>query len=405
MITLALIVLAAFGVYLGLSVFMLGIVELHEEHEFWVKPEEVVKQFPTEDAIRAAEAELERSPQNLKLRISILGAHLFKFQDEAWTIRAKKHARWLIENHPEIANAGKPETSFPFRFRDCSPEEKHDLMILWEKKFEDTGRDRRVLSNAAHFFTNIDVKFATKCKREIAEREPLNPDELRDLARLLCFGLKESDNQDERDEFLEPLRLYTKICSWPWTQNDYRRLESLRARFGAFLWPRPLTFMILYLRGTLARALSHRHSRQNYILLADAATTALKAGDLASARRFADSLRSCLPEVETRVKWPPFLRESYTILARLALKDGDLETVKLYLDKKASNPLGTVFDFLFDDLDIIADLVKSGHKDIAVGFMQKRAKEAVNQPEVELQIKLVKNGEIPYADKWLKKEG
>jgi hypothetical protein len=105
------------------------------------------------------------------------------------------------------------------------------------------------------------------------------------------------------------------------------------------------------------------------------------------------------------VKWPPFLRESYTILARLALKDRDLETVKLYLDKKARNPLGTVFDFLFDDLDIIADLVKGGHQDLAVAFMRERAKESVNIPEIELQIALVKKGEIPYADKWLKKEG
>lgn len=374
-------------------------------HQEWMKLSEEITSG--EKILDALEQQLRQEPGNIRLRVGLMHHYMFAgdhHTDQKAREAAQAHTTWLIEHAPESPYCGNPIASAPFPGNQDEGMPAN-LTALWQRALETTDDLVSVLSNAADFATTIDRPFAKKCAQRLFDLEPLNPSWQELLGRFYELDIGRERTAEDQKNAQASLKYYESALAFRWDSRHYAEFRALRRSFAGFFYPAMVAPLLLRFRTRLEKQpRGKKKGFSDFQLVAKAATMAWESGDSQKAKYYSQELKELLPEAEATVTWPPFLQESYNILARMALARNDLTELKVYLAKKEKNPASSVWNFVFDDFSILADMIKAGHGDMVIEYIQRRAEKMLPDPEIEFQIDLVRRGEVPFDRKFLPEE-
>ena len=353
-----------------------------------VIPHKSLESIDTEEELVKAENRLNKNPQDTVLRMSILASpvlhkSVFDFSQENY--KPSNHAIWFIKNHPELSDNANVVMHF-------QPDKEDQLNLatdLWQEALDRSDRQSIVVHAAASFFSNLNIDFAIALRKELIDKEWLNPESTKDLAFLL--HLKTSNENSGDAEKLEAWQTYKRWLNFSWTKDDYLRLKHLKNKVGLFLWPSFLDFYFLHFRGLLRSQRSKivsQYQAQGYALRA-----ALNAKDYNSAVCLEKKIIFYLTDIEDYCHYKPLLHSLYNSLTQLAIIKKDVSRIMTYLEKKSRiNNYDSEFDILFEDSDVIDALVRNGHTQIALDYTKKRAGPLVSHPRIIDYLNCIEHG-------------
>lgn len=197
------------------------------------------------------------------------------------------------------------------------------------------------------------------------------------------------ENENINEYWIQSWAYYKKELSWPWSEEDYWKLEDLKKKFGNMFWPYPISLSALYIK-SLTENKSFEYD-MHITRLADVGHVAINADQLKAAKKIGVQTERGLVNYEKDCKWTPFLFPIYSFLARLALLESDLEKVKFYLKKRESFPLDSEY-VLLSEVATVNSLVKAGHIDLAVEHFSNLTKDLTETKYAQKYISVLKSG-------------
>jgi hypothetical protein len=258
--------------------------------------------------------------EDLWLRIILLGCYLWHRDSQTAVTSSKAHALWIIENAPGLYIAGLLSNNF---------EEKGDsyerAKQLWSAALVANPRDLTILSNAALFFLRLDGVLCGQLLRDAKTIEPDKPEWSRRLACL--YRLEMHKRQDESRQDWAAMTL-----------AEWRHAETVCTE-GA--------------------------DRVN--LLPDLAMSAVEAGDLETARAYAQELLSKAPHPDFRGN-PTHVGN--IVLGRIALRQGNVEAAKEYLINSAMTPGAPVFKYFTPCFSLAKELLDVGERECVLRYFR-----------------------------------
>ena len=274
--------------------------------------------YSGKSASKAKAEELEdtirKMPGKVDERLVLIGYYSANGKTPADRTRLRSHVLWMIENHPEHPATAEPS------LRDLpeDPDGNAKILGLWKKNLEVRGGELAVLKNAEKFFFAKDPAAADRLIHAIAEKEPYNkewPNELAQLYRM--FGIPGEHFNDPAERAVEA----------------YRRVLALTKNTTA--------------RETLA---------------GDMADAAFKMGDLPAAAELAKIY------LQGKDRIAP--QRANTILGRVALRSGDVDTAKQYLLASAQSAAGADVLLSGPTMVLAKELLERGERDAVVQYLE-----------------------------------
>ncbi len=260
------------------------------------------------------EANLRKTPDKIDERVTLIGYYAWNSRTPTDRLRLRSHVLWMIENHPEHASTAEPS----LRDLPDDPEGNVRILELWNRNLEFHHDDLNVLKNAEKFFFGKDPVEADQLIHRISQSEPNNREWPNELARLYrMFGIPGESIADPSARALE----------------EYKRVLELTTNPGA------------------RQALS-----------GEMAEAAFKIGDFPAAAQLA---RVYLTSSDR-----PAQQRANTLLGRVALRQGDLESARQYLIE-SSNPLAAHDVALAGPILVLAkELLEKGERTAVLQYLE-----------------------------------
>lgn len=292
----------------------------------------------SEKEVQACERILERSPEKIEMRFLLLGKYFHRSPNGFQEIRLR-HIIWILENRPEHPILGQPYCS-------VSKTDYEDgyaqIESVWLRQVERRPKSLAVLENAGGFFTLADNELAEGFYIQALELEPRNERIRGQLAHLYSLW----DGHE-----VQALEQLIKLCDG----RDSLRLFS------------------------------------NLTKLPSVAFAALQFDTASSA---ADRLLKLARKYRQNWNYGNAVNEAHTILGRIAIQLGDLESAKRHLEDSIidiATPQTTSFG---PSLDLAKDLVENGEATEVLHYLDnfELLCGLNNRGALELRDKLINGG-------------
>lgn len=293
------------------------------------------------------EQALEVEPTLRCERIKLLAYHrkYFRTDANAWW----RHARWIIQNHPEWAVGAVSALISPPRRESSYYREARNL---WLGHIEGAYRDNpAVLENAVHFFSIHEPELAVTAMTRCIDLMPPDAPAFSRLARR-CKVLIWADDE-------------------PFAERAARLVEHLEKVF-----PRLSTS-------------DRRHVRSHL------ATLSLLAMDLAKAKEHATIALAGKNE-EPRWNVGNVQHRCALVLGHVALLEGDVNGAEGYLLKAVEDVDGQILSSFGPDMWLARELLRAGHRSAVLEYLRIcRASWRSGQTTVDGWIQIVRSGGTP----------
>jgi tetratricopeptide (TPR) repeat protein len=260
------------------------------------------------------ETTVRKTPEKIDERVVLIGYYAANGKTAVDRSRLRNHVLWMIENHPEQPSTAEPS------LRDLPDDVEGNARILelWTKNLESHPDDLAVLKNAEKFFFAKDPAAAERLIHRIYEKEPNNREWANELAQLYrMFGIPGMHIDDPAER----------------ADEAYKRVLALT-----------------------------RTSAAREALAGDMAEAAFKVGDFPGAAQFA--------KIYLRGKDRTALQRANTILGRVALRTGDLNSAKRYLLDSSGPESGKEVSLAGPTMVLAKELLEQGEHDIVLQYLE-----------------------------------
>ncbi len=294
-------------------------------------------------------------PEDLWLRIVLIGFYKFKHQLETARSNLRGHISWIIENVPKSSIAGMLGSVCFVEFKERG-EFYDQVKRLWIAALTRNPEDAQVLGRAAEFFVLIDKVWSGELFRRAKAIEPGNPRWSKKLAFL--FDLEMASRQDESRQDWAAMAL----VEW---QNAGSMLKTEQER----------------------TALLHYQAR-----------TAFEAGDLEKAECYA---RELLDRASPAPRQGDAIHIGNLVLGRIALRTGDIEKAKSHLLESARTDGSPVLCSFGPRMILAKEFLERGETEVVLRYLMlcsvfwKHGRD-----ELARWVEQIKQGEIPVP-RWL----
>lgn len=347
------------------------------------------ERFPTSESIEHFEISIDHQALSRDERTEIFYAlynHMGALPD-----KTLDHGLWFLKNeplHPLNIFEGSISVMYSIKTKEADQTELiQEIVAIWKDHIEKHPGNVFYLKAAAQYSRHLDQAFSVACWKKALEISPFCATALEALASMTDTVTSKRTYNHPLPELQEALLVFKKRLSYPWPSSASDRLEQLREKYPFF--PNWACFGILYIYGLI-----HPQSRpwNDYYFISDLGMTAYQCGEYDLARKCSEQFLKLQPAAEKNHDHPPLFAKGFSLAAILALKDQNIDLLDKFLEKKAEDPAESEFDFMQDE-DILIELIRGGRRDLAIGFMEKRArKNGEISPAVQTEIDYVKNG-------------
>jgi tetratricopeptide (TPR) repeat protein len=390
--------LISFAIYVAVIIRLMASMSLDNLRLTAEQFEASEQRFPTPETAELAEAKLKENPEDIELRGALMAAYFVGHAEDTKKL-SLQHALWFSENapmHPANIIVGP---SAVLNGRDYEPEADRALSAkvksIWKSHLEKNPNDLLLLSQTAKFFINIDNEFSLECHRNILEASPFNTESLESLAWCYTATSKAGYDSDHPiPGLVKPYKMYLRRMHYPWSNFSARRLELLRLKYSSLFLPNWCCFLILYIKGILNFEDSPWNSHFD---VSNVGMIAFKVGDYKTARKYARRFLKLQPAAFVVHPHRPIFATGFNLVAILGLLDNDMVKLQHFLDVKLEETIDSKFNYMFEDKELLIELVRRNQKDLAVKYMEKRAGTRVADPEIQEEINYVKNGGMPFS--------
>ena len=306
------------------------------------------------EQLAALEKKLESKPDDFDARETLLRHYFLDRTPEGRAARSR-HAMWVIENAPESALAGSPDTSFDRG----SAEEQARARELWLKHLEKRGNDPKIVGNAARFFQLEDKERAEQLFQRAIQ---LDPEDQRWREQLAHFYMR-----DARGRRGAP--------------PDSEKAKAALAQFEA--------------------ALAAAREGHQETLLPDAAETALWAGDDAKAREYSRRALELAATSTGRWHHGNAVHDGHRILGHVALKAGEVEAAKRHLLESGKTPGSPQLNSFGPELTLARDLLAKGEGETVIAYLESiRTFWKGRDQAITEWVTLIRAGQVPELDRF-----
>ncbi|HLH30707.1 MAG TPA: hypothetical protein VKY31_05860, partial [Terriglobia bacterium] len=263
------------------------------------------------------EADVRKNPEKIESRLLLIGYYGANAKTAAERTKLREHVLWMVQNHPEHPATAEPA----LREIPDDADGNAKILALWTKNIAAHPDDLAVMKDAEKYFFGKDPAEADQLIHQISAREPDNrewPTELANLYRM--FGVPGETINDPAQRAVEA----------------YKRVLALT---------------------------NNQAARQS--LAGDMAQDAFKLGDFPAAATLA---KIYLDGVDRAA-----VQRGNTILGRIALRSGDLESSKQYLLASAGQGAARDISVSGPTLILAKELLEHGERDAVVEYLEKCA--------------------------------
>jgi hypothetical protein len=296
-----------------------------------------------------------QGPEDLWLRIVLIGCYQLKCQSETARSKLRGHILWIVENVPESSIAGKLG-SFCFGELKDRGEFYDQVKRLLLGVVTANPQNALLLGRAAEFFTLLDEVWSGELLRKAKAIEPENPKWSQRLAFL--YNLEMAGRQDESRQDWAAMAL-----------AQWQNAESL-------------------LTGEQGQT----------ELLDHLATAAFEAGELEMAEGYARELLARA----SPVRHPgDVIHIGNLVLGRIALSKGDIEKAKSHLIESARTDGSPVLCSFGPRMTLAKELLVRGETEVVLRYLKlcsvfwKRGRD-----DLARWAERVEKGEEPDFPKW-----
>ncbi|MEW6736267.1 MAG: RNA polymerase subunit sigma-24 [Acidobacteriota bacterium] len=265
----------------------------------------------------------------------------------------QQHIFWIINNHPNSPIAGLPQAIID---KNHEKEAYEQAKILWLKHVENNKDDIAITGNAAKFFFKDDQLLAADLLAKMEQLDPKNV-EWYNLLGIIYFGGTMVGPPDARKE------------------SAIKAVKEFE------------------------KALNIVSDDERYTLLGDLAKASLAAGQDQEARNYSlELLERASNNRNSALKWNygNAIHDSNTILGRLALRAGDLETAKQHLIKSGATPGSPQLNTFGPNMILAKELLERGEQKTTLQYLELCANFwELGSERLKNWQAIIKNGNIP----------
>lgn len=290
----------------------------------------VNQQISAEDAA-ALEEQLKTTPDNLAAREKLID---YYFQagitSPAPNLEQKRqqHVLWVIEHHPDAGIAGEPEAMIMPIGPAGDMQAYERGKQLWLEQAQKHPGDKRVLRNAAHFFSLFDAKTARDLLQKAFDLDPGDAETASSLA--------ESFEQE-------------RILAHSPEEKTALSQKALSIR---------------------ERALQNADAENRFYELGDIAEDSFEAGDTTKARGYALELLQSSENFKSNWNYGNAVHAGNTVLGQVALQQGDVPAADNYLLEAGKTPGSPQLDSFGPDMKLAKELLEKGERDTVLTYLQ-----------------------------------
>lgn len=298
------------------------------------------------------EAYLKNKPEDLSVRIKLLGYYFMKgYTSEKSQKARQRHIFWIIKHKSESEIAGLPYIMInPRKY----PEAYKEASELWQKQVEIYRDKPSVLGNAASFFILNNDELSEKLLKRAKQLEPQNPEWPKLLGQLYQKRKVRKQEGEKKKTAFEAMREIE---------------ESLKLK---------------------------KNDKEKFYLLSDLAKNAFDAGEIKKAEKYAIDLLNLAQKYKNNWNYGNAIHHAYTIHGRISLISGDIAEAKEYLIKSAQTTGSPQLKSFGPNMSLAKDLLEKGECNIVLKYFElcenfwKSGKNKLMKWE-----KTVKEGKIP----------
>jgi tetratricopeptide (TPR) repeat protein len=287
-------------------------------HQVWLEGHKL-----SADDVRALEATLAESPDDLRTHMQLLGYYSVDYPLRL-TKQRDAHALWVIANHPELDLYPITEIDESF-----SPEAYPEAHRLWRAALEQQPNNTARLKAASQFFTFADPAFAKELLRRGLELEPSAAHWHAAIGELCMLAVRHDDADSERLKTAREALL------------EYERALDLES-------------------SELGR----------YDLMIDAAKAAFFANDFERATTYATQVLVDAPKFNGTWIHGNGVHHAHIVLGRVALSRDDVQSAKEHLLASAQGPTSPQLSSFGPDQDLAVSLVARGERDAVLAYAE-----------------------------------
>lgn len=305
----------------------------------------------SEEAAQQLEDALKQTPDNLSIRIKLLGYYLQRrFQSQSARKIRQQHVLWIIQTHPEAPIAGLPYAALDPVLDGAVYEQGAKL---WRQQVTDHTNNTVIVGNAAAFFLLHDSTFAEQLLKTGAALEPDNPKWPGSLGHLYDLGSSRKSEPERKQSAAQALTAYER--AYALTGND----------------------------------------RHKSYLLDDLAKAAFAAGELDKAKQYAEQMLDSANRQKSDWDTGNAIHHGNLILGRLALKAGDVDRAKQYLIAAGKTPGSPQLDSFGPNMTLAKELLEKGQREVVLEYFQLCGRFWTARNELQTWSSTVQQGGIP----------
>ncbi len=273
------------------------------------------------DEIAAVEEQVTQNPSDIEARVKLLGFYFLNGRQNAEFKAARvRHIEWLIENAPESKVLGLPYG----QLNKILESEGYDrAKQAWLKVIEDSPKNLKRLRNAANFFLLVERQLSEELLLKGQALDPADPD-------------------------------------WPASLGQLYSLELSSLEEGA---ARQATAKKAFEQFVLAYNSSEESGQD--ALLANMAKSALEAGLIDDAKRFANQM---LDDDAAGWNRGNRIHHGNLILGRIALVEGDTDEAKARLIKAGKTSGSPQLNSFGPNMSLAKELLEKGETEVVLEY-------------------------------------
>ena len=274
-------------------------------------------------------------PKNLIAHITLV-AYYTSQHDDLSRARKSEHALWLIRNIPDREILHDVVYAQLMK-RDQGYEEAKQL---WLKHLDTFHNNVVVLANAAEFFILSDKQLSERLFKQLAVADPKNPRWPRELGHLYMLEMQSAGNTAQKEGPTGADKSSLAASAYQNFERAYRL---------------------------------QRNDQEKRMLMSQLATSALEAGEIETAQRWA---REALNDATTATSdWSVAnsVHHAHIILGRIALRGGDLAEARKHLIQASQSQGSPQLDSFGPNMMLAKELLEKGERDAVIQYFQKCA--------------------------------
>lgn len=320
------------------------------------------------DAVIALEKRVESNPNDLEVRVNILGFYCSKRAlKESARAAMQPHILWIIRNAPDSVVAGTPEAQI---IKSIDPVRYNEAKNAWNEQVAKQPNNPRILGNSAAFFLLNDRSLAETLLRKAQKLDPKNSEWSQRLGQLFTLKATSSESvaKASMDKPLIEKRLREVQALDPKDPKRAKEIEALSTIQA--MQDDADTTSTAYRKAlkSYEAALPDKEAKGDqkgdlrFYQLSTIAEAAFNAGDLTKARSYSEELLGMAPSFKSNWNYGNAIYTANAVLGLVAVSSGDIKAARTYLLAASETPGSPQLNSFGPDLTLAKQLLERGEK-------------------------------------------